>query len=285
MQMTGKTGRNGPTSLAIKQLAVCRGRSGSCQARKSLTVLPVLVVVPIVPRRYRSHLADCVFLIKAPNLSRSMLKRPSTKLRLLAWIAGGAVSLFAAGNASAADCGCEIPCDALSAELTGCDCGCTDSHRGHGLSLGFQKFQARLKRLCDLKWCSWKPCGHGENLCDDSCDAALMDDLMYPVPMEMHHQHVHPHTELVPHPALLPEVHHPSAGSKEISPPVHVRESALDSELFDSLPDPFKDDDAQVQTPRNIRPSSHDEVVLKPVPRRPLSQLQETSSRRDKSVR
>ena len=210
-----------------------------------------------------------------------MLMRPSTKLRLLAWIAGGAMSLFVAGNAPAADCGCEVACDSLPVELGGCDCGCLDCDQSGGMSSGLHKFQDRLKKLCDIKWPNWKWCGDGDAACDDACDAAMMEDLMMSEPPAIHHQHVHPHA----YPEMLPQVYSPPSETETISPPVHVREEVKDSELFNSLPDPFRDDDAQLQTQQRVQRSSHDEVVLLPVPRRPLSRAQGTSSRRVKSVR
>ncbi len=200
------------------------------------------------------------------------------------------MSLFAAGNATAAECGCETPCDALPGELAGCDCGCSHSHHGNAFSNGFRKFQDQFKKICDLKWCDWKLGGHGDPMCDDACDAAMMDDLMMPSPHiypneYVHPPQVHPHAHPVPHPEMLPDVHFPPAGSKTVAPPIHAQEQAVDSELFRSLPDPFTDDEASLQTQRSIRPSSHAEVVLRPIPPRPLSQRQDTSSRRVKSVR
>ena len=219
-----------------------------------------------------------------------MLTRPSRKLCLLAWIAGGTMSLFAAGNATAADCGCEIPCDGLPAAMTGCDCGCSQSHHSNAFSQGFHKLQDQFKKLCDLKWCDWKLGGHGGQMCDDACDAAMMDDLMLPPGAVyqneyMHSPHVHPHAHSSPHPEMLPHVHVPPAAPTSIAPPIHVREKLLNSDLFEALPDPFTDDEAQLQTERSVRPSSHAEVVLRQIPARPLSRRQDTSSRRAKSVR
>jgi hypothetical protein len=209
------------------------------------------------------------------------------KLRLLAWIASGTMSLFVAGNVLAADCGCETACDSYPAEMGGCDCGCSDCHQSGGLSNGFRKFQDRVKKICDIKWCDWKWLGHETAECDDACDAAMMQDLMLPEEAIIHHGQVYPHAHPVPHPQMLPQVHLPPSGPNTISPPVHIREKGVDTKLFDSLADPFRDDDAQLpaEPNMNVRRSSHDEVVLVPVPRRPLSSNQGTSSRRVKSAR
>ena len=151
----------------------------------------------------------------------------------------------------------------------------------------------RFKKLCDVNWSGWKFGGHADPMCDDACDAAMMEDLMFPSPDVYQHQpmspHISPHIHSHPHsasrPEMLPEVHFPPADSKTIAPPVHTHEKALDAELFQSLPDPFMDDEVRLQTENTVRPSNHVEVALRPVPRRPLSQSHERSSRRVKSVR
>jgi hypothetical protein len=208
-----------------------------------------------------------------------MLIDCSTKLRSLAWIAAGVLSLSTAAGVRAADCGCEVPCDADPIAIAGCDCGCEADH-GSSFSGCLDKLQDGLKKLCSFKW---KPGGAG-HLCDDACDAAMMEDLMLPPGEIMHHGHGSPHVHHAPTPphAGMPSeiIHVPPAATDEIAPPVLRQKVKTETELFDSLPDPFIDDDARLRTEKVIRPSSHQEVRLHPAPRKPLSRSQFTSSRR-----
>jgi hypothetical protein len=218
-----------------------------------------------------------------------MLIDRSTKLRFLALIATGVLSLGATTGVRAADCGCEVPCDADPIAVAGCDCGCEAAH-GNRFSGCLDKLQDGLKKLCDFKW---KP-GGGGNLCDDACDAAMMEDLMLPPGEIMHHGHVSPHVHhapRLPDASIPPEIIHvPPAATDEIAPPVVREKLKTERELFDSLPDPFIDDEARLRTEKVIRPSSHQEIRFRPAPSkpsstRPLSKSQFTSSRRVNKAR
>ena len=228
-----------------------------------------------------------------------MLIDRSTKLRSLAWIAAGVLSLGAAASVRAADCGCEVPCDADPTAIADCGCGCEADHGG-SFSGCLDKLQVGLKKLCSFKW---KP-GAGGNLCDDACDAAMMEDLMLPPGEIMHHGHAGTHVHPAPmqpqaapmQPQAMPShIQVPPAATEEIAPPVRREGVKSESELFDSLPDPFIDDEVRLRTEQVVRPSNHQEVRLHPAPtkpapskpvlrkparKKPLSKSQFTSSRR-----
>ncbi len=55
--------------------------------------------------------------------------------------------------------------------------------------------------------------------------------------------------------------------------------------LFDTLSDPFRDDQTRTRTYQPVRPSSYDDVELRPISKRPLSRSYSESSRRASSVR
>ena len=137
-----------------------------------------------------------------------------------------------------------------------------------------------------MDWCS---CGHGcdEASCDDACDAAMIDELMMPHSMLHSHDHVapmYPHGAPMPTPLpydmndLPPEPappmrmdKAPATGPSErlpkpidrVPPPVRkpVPKTKSDTDggsLFDTLSDPFKDDDdASVKPLRSVRPSNY----------------------------
>jgi hypothetical protein len=219
-----------------------------------------------------------------------MIRNRPVSFRLMVLSAAAATLVLMASSSTAADCGCEIPCDACSMDLSGCDGGCCDSRHTGCLSHGMHKFKDRLHKLFSKKWCNWSLCGRKDSCCDDACDAALMQDLMWPAARSMH-ESGQPHADhVLPAPQAMQPIPMPGAESmgsesRTMSPPVRSGEPRRDEHLFDSLQDPFADDHEPVEVPRDVRRSSHEGVVLQPVPRQSFSRTHETSSRRVKSVR
>ncbi len=303
-----------------------------------------------------------------------MLVNRSMKNRLLACFAIAGISLTASSSTLAADCGCEPTCGACTTTASACTCNC--SRRGPKHNCLFKAFDAVADGFEKLFHLNRSGCD--EMSCDDACDAAMIDDLMVPMPPVEHrhshhgyhahsghghsghghsgHAHSAPtHSPPVPYngptrnlqltptgpsqwegagqhmvdpqetefhmsePRMEPS---PDAGQHlgggvigepemmgTVPPPVRVEEfpngsrldgsqldgsqldgSGIDSdsgreELFDSLSDPFGDDQTQVRRYQPVRPSNYDEDYLRPISKRPLSRSESSSSRRLKSIR
>lgn len=84
------------------------------------------------------------------------------------------------------------------------------------------------------------------------------------------------------------------------SPPVRIQEPDMEirrqpvpqsqpeierESLFDTLSDPFRDDQTRTRSYQPVRPSSYDDVELRPIRKRPLSRSYSESSRRVRSIR
>lgn len=221
-----------------------------------------------------------------------MLIPESLKRQLLAAVAAGTLTMIPVPAVHSAECGCDLACDQCAVEVLGCDCGCGEVKKGCCLSNGFRSLHVGFKKFCDLKWCDFKLLRSSDHCCDDACDAALMEDLMFPpesVPMP---QHVYGDVDRAPAtthrhvPSLDPATPMRLAPSQRdsIEVPVRIKEQGVDSDLFKALPDPFRDDEVRLRSDSGVRPSSHDEVMLRPAPT-PLSRAQGSSSRRSRSLR
>jgi hypothetical protein len=116
--------------------------------------------------------------------------------RLFVCLLAGAISLTAASNTRAGDVAYDLPCDAcprldsgLNSQfykpgcfrLRGFKGGCL---KGSCLCKFFDAMTNRFQRLllCKCGCGSFGRCGLGK-LCDDGCDAAMMDELMMPAPI------------------------------------------------------------------------------------------------------
>lgn len=235
----------------------------------------------------------------------------SSKIRtfkrlLLTGVAAGALSLLPADVATAG-CGCEASCGAC-APVSQCEC-CCDCSKLNCIDKAMNKLKGGMMSVKNLFHFR-----HGKSACDgcdDACDAAMVEELMMaPTHHHPHATHHHPHaTHVHPHAAPTHEAHpakphvhmdktpmrdHAPApmnsklpepvGSEEMNavPPPPVRMPAPEAEapeegsLFDTLSDPFKDDDARVQSLRSVRPSNY----VRPLRPAPLSRQSQSSSRR-----
>lgn len=271
----------------------------------------------------------------------------SLKRRLLAWVAAGGMSLAGTGHTLAADCNCHTACATCAPEESGCTCDCSGGRKHNCLHKAIHAVAGGIGKLLHRDKCGCK-----EQLCDDGCDAAMIEELMVPAPpMVMHHGHhsasEHPaYPHLHHHPAQpldhpnsapvhsapvqepyqgptrdvqltptgpsqwegagrtpLPQGQHlgspdplldPEMGS--VPPPVRLPgqiepvapqlDEPMDREsLFDTLSDPFRDDQTKARSYRRVRPSSYDAGDLQPISRLPLPSDEGSSSRRASSIR
>lgn len=231
-----------------------------------------------------------------------MLTQSRFSQRLLACFAAGCLFVTATGNdlQAAGYCGCEPSCDVCPPPIVdGCTCNCGHAKKPNclkkaldGIAASFDKLMSMGKGGCD------------DMLCDDACDAAMIEELMVPMPMEMsevhhhngHHHHGHEHDNATP-------MHDAHSGDQEyegeMPPPVRMKEPPSNPDegsLFDTQSDPFLDDDeARIRAYRPIRPSAYQHgnayqnrganpsVELRPAPRPEISKRY--SSRRTRSSR
>ena len=242
-----------------------------------------------------------------------MLTARPTKSRFLACLAAGALSLSAMGNSLAGTCGCQTECQTCPPPAASCGCNQCECapKKQNCLQKHFSKFASHFKNMLKPK----KGC---DSMCDDGCDAAMIEELMVPAPTSSHHHHNH-HPQRVPTPpagefeAITPPEPAPLANPgpsdvkmssprievsptkegeqpKLMPPPVRKPQTTKPSEeggLFDSLSDPFDDDQTRRNLYQHVRPSAYeqDDLGLRPIGQRPLSRSQSTSSRRSHSRR
>ncbi len=111
----------------------------------------------------------------------------SIKKRLLALAAAGGIALFSAGNlVSAADCGCEPSCGACpQVKCCDCSCKCSPWPKHNCLSKAMKKVKGGLDKL--IAKCTTSGCD--DLCCDDACDAAMIEELMLPMPPQTLHHH------------------------------------------------------------------------------------------------
>lgn len=169
-----------------------------------------------------------------------MLSRAPHRLCLLAWIAGGLLGLFVAGAADAGDCGCEIHCDVVSVKLGSHQCDCSRTG-GTTWFDGIHFLHARAKKLFDWRFRLSHRFLADNRLCDDACDAALLDDLMAPEDelldgLDRAEEHLDSPQETtstsLPIPVSQPssQIRSTELETQTVIPP----EADLSSELFDS---------------------------------------------------
>lgn len=143
-----------------------------------------------------------------------------------------------------------------------------------GLKMGIDRLFHRCKGGCD------------DVLCDDACDAAMIEELMMPPQLT---PHVHSHGDPTP-PAVEGTLPRPIEEVQPMTPPVRLQEPPANPDrgsLFDTLDDPFTDDEARAQTYRPVRPSAYNQVELRPIQLQPIrvtpvprqSSLRSTNSR------
>jgi hypothetical protein len=259
-----------------------------------------------------------------------MLTNRPLKSRFLAYVAAGGMCLATTGNTLAADCGCKASCDVCPTATTGCSCDCSSGKKKHNcVYKALDAFAGGIEKLLRLDQCDSR-CD--ESVCDDGCDAAMIDELMLPMPPTSNH-HVKPFVppaysgptqdvQVTPtgpsqwQGAGQPMIDQPLMESQDagqhlgsgaiaepedtvVPPPVRVQELDMDirrrpvpqgenterGSLFDTLSDPFLDDQTRTRAYQPVRPSSYDDVELRPISKRPLSRSYSESSRRARSVR
>ena len=88
-----------------------------------------------------------------------------------------------------------------------------------------------------------------------------------------------PESSVVPPPVRMPE---PEFQRQPVPDPAPNTERGS---LFDSLSDPFRDDQTRSRIYHPVRPSGYDDVELRPISKRPLSRSYSESSRRVSKVR
>ena len=144
-----------------------------------------------------------------------------------------------------------------------------------GLKMGFNRLFHFRKPGCD------------ELLCDDACDAAMIDELMMAPPAAYQHSggmQSEPMDMATPKSVDQP-LPPPMEDVKPIAPPVRLEQPPTKPErgsLFDTDDDPFSDDEARIRNYRPIRPSAYEKVELRPIQRQPVPRQ---SSRRSNSSR
>ncbi|MGI9471542.1 MAG: hypothetical protein ACR2NZ_08430 [Rubripirellula sp.] len=251
-----------------------------------------------------------------PELNLMLTDRPN-KSRLFAYFAAGALSLAVTGSSLAGTCGCQSGCQTCPPPTSSCGCSSCECapKKSNCLQKHFTKLASHFKSLLPSK----KGC---DTCCDDGCDAAMIDELMLPAPTELHHDHAHSHhnhapsvppalphdyESITPPPAEPSPLADPSQGNlkmtqpsievsptlggeqpKLMPPPVRnpqVEEPKQEGGLFDSLRDPFDDDQTSRRVPQPVRPTAYDQIELRPITRLPLPNSQTSSRRRASSDR
>ena len=264
-----------------------------------------------------------------------MLTTHSRKNRLFACLVAVAMCLSVANNVDAGDCGCAASCDACPNLDPGCICHCSRFFKRSCVYKALDAFAGGIEQVLDLCTCCRS---RNEKLCDDGCDAAMIDELIVPEaiyyqPLQIHSEPAPVYSAPIPDHQLgspapsqwngsghmvdprtsemrmtQPRIQDQRFGGesgaepaeRQLPPPSRipvpeplpypqpVPDSDTDSKresLFDSLSDPFRDDEAQTRRYRSVRPSSYDELELRPIRKMPLSRDYTTSSRRAESVR
>lgn len=261
----------------------------------------------------------------------------TSQSHLIACVLAAAVALPVASNANAGDLGCDA-CDAypgFESESNFHKPGCIRLGSGKGGCLGklFESISNCFERmlLCKCGCGTFGKCGSG-SVCDDGCDAAMMDELMVPAPIHYDrpgyspvqpvparpipaprvvaptrpnnsYRAVQPTPAPTPTPALGDESEGISRSGRPLAPtripvpapeppkptptpPTEVETPPKRGSLFDSLNDPFRDDQSRKRVYRSVRPTSFEELSLRPVVRRvPLPRPQSTAPRPDSNAR
>jgi hypothetical protein len=208
--------------------------------------------------------------------------------RLIAGLAAGWLCLMSCSTeAEAGHCGCEPSCQVCPPPHVECGCQCNHGRKVNCVKKAFDRFTLGIEKLF-----SFGKSGCDDLLCDDACDAAMLDELMIPMapPVIHHHPHgAHQHDAHSHHaaPSMPPQIQtrlsqaRPSQPGEpgesyegEMPPPIRSQEPNPDrGSLFDTESDPFGDDEASVRTQRPVRPSAYHPVELRPIEsRQPVRQ-------------
>lgn len=248
-----------------------------------------------------------------------MLTHPSLRNRLIACIAAGGFCLAGANQATASECGCEATCAVCPTDSVECSCGCSSKKKHNGVYRALDAVAGGIEKLFGLNKRGNQSNDCDALLCDDACDAAMLDELMLPLPVMTHdhsqHTHAYPEqhysTPLPPAIQPAPSYADPSHGLQpaptiptpaltvepQILPPKipTLKLKPTEGSLFDTLSNPFGDDEARVRIPRPVRPTSYqrpsserpsnEQGLLRPIRRIPLSQSYTKSNRRMHNAR
>jgi hypothetical protein len=260
-----------------------------------------------------------------------MFKTHSNQNRLLACLVAAAICLSMTTSTSAGECGCESACDAFPSFDSAGTCDCSQRSCIYKALDAFAGGFEKMLYLC--KGSSSCSSNRTEKLCDDGCDAAMIQELTAPEPIYRHPHHTYssppqvhsatiddheirfsapsPRQQTLADPNVQmrmtkPRIQDQRLGrgsdggpeARELFPPSRIpapeSQQSLPTEpgtnteresLFDTLSDPFRDDEAQTRRYRSVRPSSYNELELRPIRKIPLSQNYTISSRRASSVR
>lgn len=289
-----------------------RHKPNRWEAGATLTVLLILLVAAILSRRYRGSgcLSRLWLVPQDPSMSST---NHSVRTRLLACIFASGLCFFGTADVLAGECGCQAGCHSCpTPSRDRCSCQCSIWPKHNCLKKAWGSVSGGFGKMLD-----WRLCHRGcdEANCDDACDAAMIEELMVPYAPTHSHHHVAPMypqgtplnssepyrmNDLPPEPPMVMESAPPRDPSQRlpqprdrVSPPVRkpVPDSNSDIEggsLFDTLSDPFKDDDdASVNRMRSVRPSNYFSTSsrLQPIGRS-LSRGNQSSRRRvSRSVR
>jgi hypothetical protein len=226
------------------------------------------------------------------------------KKHLLASIAACGIGLAVPATSATAG-GCNGTCHSCQPTThPDCRCNCSKPHLGHSISKAMKSFADGMG-----DWFSFgKSGGCDEVGCDDACDAAMMEELMTPLPphhggnphvspYDYGHPHPHPHSghmlepPVAPMPSVEPmqtmpmqpmqppiESIQPMEPMRPMQPedvlprgepsarplpepqrPAPAADTPEEGSLFDSLSDPFQDDEARRSSRRTVRPSSYEQ--------------------------
>ncbi len=192
----------------------------------------------------------------------------------------------------AAHCGCEVGHHASPPAAPSCHCNCSHSKKTNCFQKAMKKMSAGIDKL--LSFDNLLPFGKSncdELLCDDACDAAMIEELRLPpaFPSEIdHHDHAahdHGHShEAHQHEDHQHEAHGQPLGTgqpqapaaqaspsdkpaKPIAPPIRLKAAPSEPQsgsLFDIDAKPF-DDSTRAPQYQPVRPSSFQEVKVEPI--------------------
>ncbi len=250
-----------------------------------------------------------------------MFFKLSLPKRLLACAAAGGIGLMSMANAGAGNCGCEASCSACPpVNCCQCTCKCSPWPKHNCLSKAMDKVASGFEKLFGCGSCCEDACC--DDACDAAMIEELMmpappSNLHHhhhsvpsvspvaPMPKAYHgptrDMRITPTGPSQWHDAGQPTIDPPSQGqhlgapgalpepTDRVPPPVRMpepepRQTEPDNggSLFDTLSDPFKDDDeAAVRMHRSVRPSSYlQPITVNSRNVKPLSRSTYTSSRR-----
>ncbi|NND99282.1 MAG: hypothetical protein HKN47_18335 [Pirellulaceae bacterium] len=232
--------------------------------------------------------------VRSTGRVQKMLTNFRFPSRWLACFAAGCLCLMTAdSDAMAGHCGCEATCEVCPPINAGCTCDCGHGKKFNCLQKALDGFTAGIDKLLSLG-----SRGCDDALCDDACDAMMIEELMVPMaPSTIHHDHGHHAQEVHQHDAHTHGAHDhghthehdaPTGDGQveDMPPPVRLQDPPSNPDegsLFETQSDPFQDDDARLRAYRPIRPSAYQRVELRPI--EPPSNSLRQSSRRVRTSR